>query len=141
MDELWAPWRMEYIRRPDKGNACFLCAAAAADEDRERYVLWRGATCIAVLNCFPYNNGHTLVAPIAHKADLTDLTDREMAEQMDMLRRSEDCLRRVMNPGGFNIGLNLGSAAGAGIPGHLHWTSCPAGPATLTSCRWSPGRR
>jgi ATP adenylyltransferase len=128
MNELWAPWRMAYVARPDRSGGCFLCEAAAAGEDRERYVLWRGETCLAVLNCFPYNNGHVLVAPTAHKADLADLTDAELVEQMDMLRRGQACLRKVMYPGGFNIGLNLGSAAGAGIPGHLHWHIVPRWP-------------
>jgi ATP adenylyltransferase len=128
MDELWAPWRMQYVSRPDKGDVCFLCAAAEADEDRERLVLWRGETTLVVLNCYPYNNGHMLVAPMAHKADLADLTDEEVSEQMRMLRRGEASLRKVMNPAGFNIGLNLGSAAGAGIPGHLHWHIVPRWP-------------
>jgi ATP adenylyltransferase len=128
MDELWAPWRMEYVTRADKEAGCFLCAAASEGGDREKYVLWRGRECLAVLNCYPYNNGHILVAPTAHKADLADLTDGELTEQMAMLRRAQSSLRQVMNPGGFNIGLNLGSAAGAGIPGHLHWHIVPRWP-------------
>ena len=125
MDVLWAPWRMQYISRVDKNGGCFLCTAAAPGDDRERYVLWRSETCFAVLNRWPYNNGHLLIAPNAHKADLTDLTDAELADQMAMLKRCERNLRRAVSPDGFNVGLNLGRVAGAGLRDHLHWHVVP----------------
>ena len=125
MDQLWAPWRLEYVRVPDKGADCFLCAAAAADEDREKLVVWRGESCFCLLNCWPYNNGHIMVAPVEHKADLTDLSDEELLEHVRMLRRCRDALGAAIAPSGFNVGLNLGKAAGAGVPGHLHWHIVP----------------
>ena len=127
MERLWAPWRMEYIlNEVDKGRECFLCqAAAAADEGPDSLVLWRSEGCLAILNRWPYNNGHVLIAPTAHKADLQDLTDAELAEQMAMLKRCQRNLRRAMEPDGFNVGLNLGRTAGAGLEDHVHWHIVP----------------
>ncbi|MHC4593062.1 MAG: HIT family protein [Planctomycetota bacterium] len=125
MDQLWAPWRLDYVSRHDKGNGCFLCEAAQATDDRERFVLWRGQTCFCLLNCWPYNNGHLMVAPLAHKADLADLDDGELLEHVQVLRRCQRALNDAIQPAGFNIGLNLGSAGGAGVPGHLHWHVVP----------------
>jgi len=125
MDELWAPWRMEYIVRPDKDEGCFLCAAANGPDDRARYVLWRGRSSFCLLNCWPYNNGHVMVAPLEHKADLTELTESELLEQVQLIRRCREDLGAAVRPAGFNIGLNLGSAGGAGLTGHLHWHVVP----------------
>lgn len=125
MDRLWAPWRLEYVSRADKENGCFLCEAAQATDDGEKLVLWRGRTAFCLLNCWPYNNGHLMVAPLAHMADLTDLSDDELLEQMQFLRRCRRNLEAAINPAGFNIGLNLGKAAGAGLAGHLHWHIVP----------------
>ncbi|KPK65902.1 MAG: HIT family hydrolase [Planctomycetes bacterium SM23_32] len=125
MKQLWAPWRMEYIGRPDREGACFLCEAAAAPDDRRRLVLWRGTTSFCLMNCWPYNNGHLMVAPLAHKGDLGDLSEEELLEQMRLVRRCCRGLTALMSPAGFNIGLNLGKAAGAGVPGHMHWHVVP----------------
>ncbi len=125
MDVLWAPWRMQYISEVDKGGECFLCSAAASSDDHACFVLWRSQTCLAVLNRWPYNNGHLLIAPKAHKADLAELTDAELADQMAMLKRCERNLSHAMSPDGFNVGLNLGRAAGAGLRDHLHWHLVP----------------
>ncbi len=126
MDQLWAPWRLEYVCQPEKqADGCFLCAAAQSDDDRESMVLWRGSHCFCLLNRWPYNNGHLLVAPYAHCADLCDLAEPEVLEQVQMLRRAQGHLREVLDPGGFNVGLNLGSAAGAGLESHLHWHVVP----------------
>ena len=118
-DIIWAPWRMDYILDP-KTDGCFLCAALASDDDRAHFVLDRRDHCFAIFNRFPYNNGHLLVAPNAHKADLTDLSDDELAELMHLTRDAQELLRTTVHPHGFNIGINLGRCAGAGLPGHLH---------------------
>jgi len=125
MDRLWAPWRIGYVTQAHKEAACFLCEAAAAKDNREKLVLWRAGTCFCMLNCWPYNNGHMMVAPLAHKADLNDLSDDELLEQMRLLRRCRQNLAAVIKPAGFNVGLNLGRAAGAGVVGHLHWHIVP----------------
>jgi ATP adenylyltransferase len=119
-DRLWAPWRIGYVARDDKEEGCFLCAAAACDDDRAEMVVRRTPLCFAILNRFPYNNGHVLVAPREHKADLTDLTGDELAEMTGPVAEIETALRATFNPHGFNIGLNIGAAAGAGVPGHIH---------------------
>jgi len=126
MDRLWAPWRIGYVANAKKDERCFLCAVAAPEggpgpeADRENLVVRRGPHCFAVLNRFPYNNGHVMVAPYAHKPDLTDLTADERTDLMALLLEIQQALRATMNPHGFNIGLNIGAAAGAGVPGHIH---------------------
>ncbi len=108
------------MSRADKEDACFLCTAASGSDDVANYIVRRGETCFALLNRFPYNNGHVLVAPYAHKADLPDLTDAERSEMITLLLEIQAALRAVFRPHGFNIGFNIGAAAGAGVPGHLH---------------------
>lgn len=128
MDRLWAPWRMAYVaghKPPASAKTCFLCTSAAEDRDRENLVVGRGATAFVVLNRFPYNNGHLLVSPKAHKARLDELTPDEHLEIMLTMQRLVGILQEIMNPQGFNIGVNLGRAAGAGLPGHLHWHLVP----------------
>jgi ATP adenylyltransferase len=127
MQQLWAPWRYDYVSRlSEQKDGCFLCnAAESSAQDRERFVLWRSENCLCLMNMYPYSNGHLLVAPLDHKADLDNLTDEELAEQTCMLRRARRNLGRAMDPDGYNIGLNLGRAGGAGVPGHLHWHIVP----------------
>jgi ATP adenylyltransferase len=123
MDRLWAPWRMAYIDGiPNGGNQaeCFLCAARDATDDRKALVFLRRPHAFAVLNCFPYNNGHTLVVPAAHKGDLADLTDDELLAIMKTTSEVLDLFKRFLRPDGFNVGFNFGRAAGAGLPQHLH---------------------
>lgn len=126
-DILWAPWRLEYITAPkeEKQERCFLCRYQAEQNDRENLVVARGTHTITVLNRYPYNNGHLLVAPLAHKSELEQLDDNEMLQCMQELRRMTEVMKRCLNPQGFNLGLNLGQAAGAGLPGHLHWHIVP----------------
>ena len=122
---LYAPGRMDYIRSLDKPDAgkCFLCEAAAATAEKEkadRLVLWTTPQTIVLINRYPYTNGHLLIAPLAHKAELEELTE---AEQLDLQRQTGEAvklLKRAMSPQGFNIGINIGRCAGAGLPGHLH---------------------
>jgi len=125
MERLWAPWRMEFIRQVDKGEGCFLCQAAASDDDHAHNVVWRNDTSLAVLNRWPYNNGHLLVAPHAHKGELDELTEQELADQVYLVRRAVRVLKELVNADGFNVGMNLGRVAGAGVPGHLHWHVVP----------------
>ena len=125
MTRLWAPWRLPYIRRAEKGgpegDGCFFCADARTPRrDRRNLVLRRGKTCFVLLNRFPYTGGHLLVAPYAHKADLAALDSAERLELLDHAADMQALLGRHMKPHGFNLGINLGRPAGAGVPGHLH---------------------
>lgn len=127
---LWAPWRLSYIVSPkdppEKKEGCFLCRYVGQPEcDAPNLVVRRGKHTLTVLNRFPYNNGHLLVAPLAHKASLTDLDDEELLECQQALARMIELLGRRMGAEGFNAGLNLGKIAGAGLPGHLHWHLVP----------------
>src|SRR5262245_12420891 len=128
MEQLWAPWRLAYVvnpRPPSGDEPCFLCTGLADADDRRNLVALPTPLSVVVLNRFPYNNGHLLVAPRAHKATLDDLAADELMETMETLRRMVRTLDRLMKPDGYNIGLNLGRAAGAGLPGHLHWHIVP----------------
>lgn len=126
---LWAPWRMSYVVSSGdqpKPPGCFLCRYAAdPTADSENLVVLRGKRTLTVLNRFPYNNGHLLVAPLEHKAGLTDLDDVELMECQHALQRMISIIARTMSAEGFNVGLNLGRIAGAGVPGHLHWHLVP----------------
>jgi ATP adenylyltransferase len=105
---------------------CFLCRDAATPaDDRRNYVVWRGRETMVVLNAYPYNNGHVLVAPNAHLAQLDELSDAVHVEAMHILGRLTRVMEAKMQAQGFNIGLNLGKVAGAGVPGHLHWHLVP----------------
>ena len=123
MDRLWAPWRMKYIDgMSDDGshNRCFLCAARDAADDRKVLVFMRRPLAFAVLNHFPYNNGHALIVPSAHKGRMEELADEEMLALMTLTRDVMALFRGFFRPDGFNVGLNFGRAAGAGLPDHLH---------------------
>ncbi|HLJ12632.1 MAG TPA: HIT domain-containing protein [Planctomycetaceae bacterium] len=127
-EQLWAPWRLSYIvtTKDHKPERCFLCRFAEEPEaDRENLVLFRGPRTLTVLNRYPYNNGHLLVAPLAHKANLEDLDDEELLEGMQALQKMTGRMASLMAADGFNVGLNLGRVAGAGLPGHLHWHLVP----------------
>lgn len=127
MDQLWAPWRLAYIAKPGppKPDECFICAGLAANAERENLIAMRTPLSVVVLNRFPYNNGHLLVAPRAHKGRLDELGTDELLDGMETLRRMVSLLQDLLKPDGFNIGLNLGRSAGAGLPGHLHWHIVP----------------
>lgn len=124
MQVLWAPWRMDYILGP-KPDECVFCVPSHTDEDQERKILFRGELAFVLMNKFPYNNGHLLVAPYRHVPCLTDLTVQESAEIMTLVTRSVAVLRQAFRPQGINAGFNLGEAAGAGIAAHLHFQLVP----------------
>ncbi len=119
---IWAPWRIEYIDILAGGDdGCFLCRCREDDSDElANLVLWRGRRCFAVLNRFPYTGGHSLIAPLAHVADPSDLDDGTMLEMFRMIRDLQLALSKAISAQGFNVGMNLGRCAGAGLPGHLH---------------------
>jgi len=116
---LWAPWRIDYILSPKDGE-CFLCAKARTTDDAANHIVARGKTAFVLLNTYPYNSGHLLVAPYRHVADLDELDQDERNELMQLTVRAKKLLTRVVHPQGFNIGYNLGEAAGAGIKDHVH---------------------
>ena len=151
-EQLWAPWRLEYIvgckdevesydrdsLLPGAEPECFLCQVAAPGDDRTRRIVERGRQTITLLNRYPYNNGHLLVAPMRHLARLDELGEEIETEISRQITRLTGLLEKVMNPQGFNVGLNLGRAAGAGLPGHLHWHIVPVGSAIRILCPPSP---
>jgi ATP adenylyltransferase len=122
MEPLHAPWRIDYILAPKEraSEGSLFSKIAHSSEDESNYVVARDRTCYAVLNAYPYSGGHLLVVPYKQVADLSGLTDEEMTDLMRLTRRCTEVLRQVMNPQGFNVGMNLGKVAGAGITEHLH---------------------
>lgn len=146
MDIIWAPWRLAYVSSDEKEKLeqkkrlakglvfpedadpdCFICQGAICPKDqfRDRFILHRSDHLVVLLNRYPYNNGHLLIAPKRHIAQLDHLTPDEWLDITSALTYWVDQLKKTMNPDGFNIGLNLGRSAGAGLPGHLHWHIVP----------------
>lgn len=131
METLWAPWRLGYavgeqsaeatpLPQPPHPTGCIFCDKPQVGDDAAHLLLARGPRCFVMLNLYPYNNGHLLVAPYRHIARLEDVSDEESAELMNVARRAEPILRCVLNAEGFNVGMNVGRVAGAGIDAHLH---------------------
>ncbi|TMC45099.1 MAG: HIT domain-containing protein [Chloroflexi bacterium] len=121
MQHVWAPWRMEFIKAP-RPAGCFFCEAAAADPaaDPDHLVLARSELSLVLLNRYPYNNGHLMIAPRAHLANLEELPPATAADVMGLTQRSLRVLRQVLSPQGFNLGINAGKIAGAGVADHIH---------------------
>lgn len=118
---LWAPWRIGYIQGLEKSGECFICHNLRNNEDDQKnFVLWRTSQSIVVLNRFPYNNGHLLIAPARHIADFGEANDDEMLEMIKLVRETQKALSLAIKPHGFNVGVNFGRCGGAGLPGHLH---------------------
>ena len=134
---LWAPWRIKYIQaldsdmisadndksaaQPGASGECFICSnLKKPDQDDRNFVLWRSGHCIVILNRFPYNNGHLLIAPCRHIPDLQQASDEELLELNKLIRESQKALSAAVKPDGYNVGMNLGRCAGAGLPEHLH---------------------
>jgi ATP adenylyltransferase len=143
-EQLWAPWRLAYIageagrpaELPQSGDqqlqllpgadpSCFICRDVAESADRQNLVIERTELSIVILNRFPYNNGHLLVAPRAHRGRIDELDDLQLVDLQRLISSYVRRLERLLNAEGFNIGLNLGKVAGAGLPGHLHWHIVP----------------
>ncbi|ABU82580.1 HIT family protein [Ignicoccus hospitalis] len=119
-DVLWTPWRMQYVEKAGKEEGkCVFCELPNMD-DEEALILYRGKYNYVVLNAFPYNTGHLMIVPYRHVSDVTEMDDAEILEMVKLFKRSVEVLRREYRPEGINAGWNLGRAAGAGIPGHLH---------------------
>lgn len=125
MERIWAPWRMQYIEQADKMEGCIFCILPAQQKDIENLILYRGKTGFIMLNSFPYNCGHLMVAPFKHTADMYALADEELLEANHLVRYSVKLLTATMQPDGFNLGINLGQSAGAGVVDHIHWHVVP----------------
>jgi ATP adenylyltransferase len=119
VEHLWAPWRVEYIQK-EKPEGCILCDKPVEDKDTQNYLLYRGQNNFIMLNSFPYNTGHLMVVPYRHVASLEELTDAELHEHFEIVRLSIKILRQAYKPDGFNVGVNMGKVAGAGIDDHIH---------------------
>jgi len=119
VEYLWAPWRMEFIMM-EKPKGCILCQKPKEKDDESNLILYRGEKNFVILNSFPYNPGHLMVAPYRHVASLEELADEELWEHFEIVRRGTRALRKAFNPAGFNIGINIGKSAGAGIGDHVH---------------------
>ncbi len=124
MKRLWAPWRIDYIRG-EKPLGCILCDKPKEDRDQHNLILQRGEHGFVIMNLYPYNNGHLMVCPYKHVDTLEDLSDKALANLMQMVKGSLAVLRKSCSPEGANVGLNLGKAAGAGIDDHLHFHVVP----------------
>lgn len=120
MDRLWAPWRMKYILNAKKQAGCILCEEAKKEEDRKNYILYRGPHSFVIMNLYPYTNGHLLIVPNTHESDIDKLPEKELTDLMKVTQASVNILKLAMHPEAFNIGINIGKSAGAGIPEHLH---------------------
>lgn len=125
MDKLWAPWRLKYINQIDKHKGCVFCRILKETKDDKNFIFIRRKLTFAVLNIYPYNNGHSLVLPYRHVGDLEALTKAERDELLDLVIEVKGLTDEVLGPSGYNVGLNLGRAAGAGFPGHLHMHIVP----------------
>jgi ATP adenylyltransferase len=119
MENLWAAWRRDFILGP-KEDGCVFCRRAGENSDRENLILFRGETAFVIMNKYPYNGGHLLIVPFSHKRDLESLSSREANELFDLSIKSVAILKAAMPADGFNLGMNLGAIAGAGIEEHLH---------------------
>jgi ATP adenylyltransferase len=116
---LWAPWRLEYIKGPSP-DECIFCAKSRMGDDRAAHIVRRGEHCFAMLNAYPYNNGHLMVSPYRHVPSIEELDDAELLELMTLTRQSLAALRDAYGPEGFNLGINQGKVAGAGFDDHVH---------------------
>ncbi len=125
MKHLWAPWRMEFILGKKKPKGCIFCTFPKEKKDKQNLIVFRGKHTFVILNRYPYNNGHLMVIPYRHTANLADLERDELSELMSMTTEVVNILKKTHGPQGFNLGMNLGAAAGAGIKEHLHMHIVP----------------
>jgi len=120
MDHLWSPWRYKYIASADKRDECVFCRINREQKDAENFVVHRARLNFIVLNLFPYTSGHLMIVPYEHKASLVDFDTATTTEVLELAKRSQLALEAEYHPDGFNIGMNLGRSAGAGVADHLH---------------------
>lgn len=125
MKRIWSPWRMQYILNADKGRGCILCDKPGEKDDATNYILYRGKSNFIILNAYPYTPGHLMVAPYRHIGNLNDMTEDEVKDHSDLIRLCVSLLTAEIKPDGFNIGMNLGKVAGAGIASHIHMHIVP----------------
>jgi ATP adenylyltransferase len=120
MEHLWSPWRMEYIEHHDKENGCVFCQAQAMPDGAENLIAYRGKRAYVILNRYPYTSGHLMVNPFVHVSSLEELDAETRAEMMELTSQCTTILKKIYKPHGFNVGVNMGEAAGAGVLGHVH---------------------
>ncbi len=131
MDRLYSPWRSNYIESfkihssEKVEDACVFCSALENSDDKERLVVHRGSFAFVIMNLYPYNSGHMMIVPKRHTADFRSLSPEELAECSKLLQLAQEALTELSRPHGYNIGMNLGKAGGAGIEEHLHWHIVP----------------
>jgi ATP adenylyltransferase len=125
MDYLWSPWRYQYVSKSEPAAECIFCVKASEDRDKENHIVHRGALNFVILNLYPYSTGHMMIAPYEHVATLEAAPEPALHEMMQLARRAEVHLREVYRPQGFNLGMNVGESAGAGVPGHIHMHVLP----------------
>ena len=126
MERLWSPWRMEYINAPhDEDVECIFCHLHTEGRDEKNFILARERYAFALLNAYPYNPGHLMVAPFRHVGEFEELTADELRDANALQQRAVHAMREEMEPDGYNVGMNLGRVAGAGVPGHVHWHVVP----------------
>ena len=129
MDHLWSPWRYRYVSTASAADdACLFCRIAAESRDAQNFVVLRARRNFVLLNLYPYTSGHLMIAPYAHAASLENADPDTLTEMMSLARRMESVLRKIYRAAGFNIGLNIGHAAGAGVAGHIHMHVLPRWP-------------
>ena len=120
MNHIWSPWRMKYIEKTEKEAGCVFCNALAKANDADSLIAFRGERAFVILNLYPYASGHLMVVPFEHIATLEELEPATRAEMMELTSRCTTVLRNIYQPQAFNVGANIGEAAGAGVPGHVH---------------------
>ena len=120
MERLWAPWRMRYIANADAAEGCIFCTFPQEQNDAENLIVLRGEKAFIIMNAYPYSNGHLMVSPYQHTSSLDDLSDEELLELMALTRKGINILKSAFRPDGFNVGMNMGRVAGAGIADHVH---------------------
>jgi len=144
MDWLWSPWRYRYVTKASPSDDCIFCAKAAASQDEENLIVFRGEKNFVVLNLFPYTSGHLMIAPYAHISTLGEAGTGTLEEMIRLAKRAESNLRIGYKPQGMNLGMNLGECAGAGIAGHIHlhmlprWTGDSSFMTTISETRVVP---
>jgi ATP adenylyltransferase len=125
MDRIWTPWRYNYVSKAEPSSGCIFCEKAQPGNDEENLVLYRGELNYILLNLYPYNNGHVMIAPYEHVATLEGVSVATAEEMMRLVRRTEQVIREVYRPQGVNLGMNIGECAGAGVAGHIHMHVLP----------------